>query len=445
MTDSGRDDPATGRPAADVPSRTIDPGGLGNPSGHAEPGEPPGPAIVPFAGLRRNARALVGGFLLLLVIGFVVPDLSPPPTQPPAVELLRGRIVAFLPPGREVTAPDVQIQILTGPQRGQTINGYLQGPSGQEDLPRYDIGDEVIVNASVEPDSVFISVADLYRVPVLGLLLGLFAVAVTVVGGWRGVRSLIALALTLAVIVKIVVPLILAGWEPAWVAIVAATAVTIATFLLTEGFQAQTVAAALGTFGALALTALLAVGFDALARFTTLRGSEDASYLQAIGITNIDLGGLILAAIIFGALGILDDVTVTQAAIVAELHEANPSLRGVGPGQPRDERRPVAHRGHRQHARARVCRRVAAAAGPVRRRAPGSSADRLDGDGRGRGRPGDRREHRDRRGRAADHGHRGGARGPTSAVPPHRAAAGERLGRLTVQGPDWQAPGRVAS
>jgi uncharacterized membrane protein len=287
------------------------------------------PPYVPFVGLRRNARALGGGILLLVLIGFLVPDLSPPATAPPVVELLRGRIVEFLPQGEDVTAPDVRIQVLAGPQRGETIDGYLQGPSGQQDLPRYDIGDEVIVNASLEPDNVFISVADLYRVPVLGLLLGLFAVAVTVVGGWRGVRSLIALALTLAVVIKIVVPLILAGWDPALVAIAAATGVTLATFLLTEGARPQTVAAALGTFGALALTAVLAVGFDTLARFTELRGSEDATYLQAIGITEIDLGGLILAAIIFGALGILDDVTVTQAAIVSELHDANPALRGM--------------------------------------------------------------------------------------------------------------------
>jgi uncharacterized membrane protein len=315
VTDPDHDAPAP-EPGPDVPS------GAGF-------DDPLDPAPVPFVGLRRNARALVGGILLLLAIGFLVPDLSPPPTAPPAVELLRGRIVAFLPPSGDVTAPDVQIQILAGPRRGETIDGYLQGPSGQQDLPRYDIGDEVIVSASLEPDSVYIAVADLYRVPVLGLLLGLFALAVTVVGGWRGVRSLIALGLTLAVVVKIVVPLILAGWEPAWIAIVAATAVTIATFLLTEGARPQTVAAALGTFGALALTAILAIGFDALARFTTLRGSEDASYLQAVGITAIDLGGLILAAIIFGALGILDDVTVTQAAIVSELHDANPSLRGL--------------------------------------------------------------------------------------------------------------------
>ena len=314
------------RDARDGDPAPAGPGATGTVALETEPGDA---APIPFAGLRRNARALAGGLVLLLVIGFLVPDLAPQPTKPPAVELLRGRIVAFLPAGEGGTAPDVQILILSGPQRGDTIDGYLQGPSGEVELPRYDIGDEVIVNASLQPDSAFVSVADLYRVPVLAMLLALFAVAVTVIGGWRGVRSLIALALTLAVVVKLVVPLILAGWDPAWIAILAATGVTLATFLLTEGARPQTIAAAIGTFGALALTALLAVGFDALARFTALRGSEDASYLQAIGIVDIDLGGLILAAIIFGALGILDDVTITQAAVVSELHEANPALRGV--------------------------------------------------------------------------------------------------------------------
>ena len=284
------------------------------------------PADVPFEGLRRNARALVGGFLLLLIVGFVVPDVSPPPTQAPPVELLRGRIVEFLQASADATAPDVRILVLDGPQQGQTIDGHLQGPSGQVDVPRYEVGDEVVVNASLEPDSTFISVADLYRIPSLAVLLGLFALVVTVVGGWRGVRSLIALVLTLAVIVKIVVPLILGGSDPAVVAILAATGVTIATFLLTEGARTQTVAAAIGTFVSLALVALLAVAFDDLARFTELRGSEDALFLQAVGLPDINIGSLVLAAIIFGALGILDDVTVTQAATVHELHEADPSL-----------------------------------------------------------------------------------------------------------------------
>ena len=69
------------------------------------------------------------------------------------------------------------------------------------------IGDEVIVGISPEPEGQFVAVNDLWRMPTIALLLGIFAVAVTIVGGWRGVRSLIALALTLAVITRVVVPL----------------------------------------------------------------------------------------------------------------------------------------------------------------------------------------------------------------------------------------------
>ena len=288
--------------------------------------EPDGPIEVPFRGLRRNAFALVGGLVLLLGIVFLVPDLSPPPTQPPAVELLRGTIVELLPTTADGTSPDVRLRITAGARAGETVDGFLQGPSGAKDLPRYNVGDEVVIDASQEPDGEVITVGDLYRIPVLAILLGIFAVAVTVVGGWRGVRSLIALALTLVVIVKIVVPLILAGRDPVWVAILAATGVTIATFLLTEGFRTQTVAAGVGTFASLALVAGLAIMFDQLARFTQFRGSEDATYLQAVGLPNIDIGGLLLAGIIFGALGILDDVTLTQAATVSELNAASPSL-----------------------------------------------------------------------------------------------------------------------
>jgi uncharacterized membrane protein len=283
-------------------------------------------AEVPFAGLRRHAAAIAGGLVILLAIVFLVPDLSPPPSAPPPVELHLGRIVEFLPPGDDQTAPDVRVEILAGSLKGETVDGYIQGPSGQQELPRYQVGDAVVVSASTEPEATFIAVADLYRVPVLALLIGIFAAAVTVVGGWRGVRSLIALALTLAVVIKLVVPLILAGRDPVLVAIFAATGVTIVTFLLTEGARMTTVAAAIGTFVALALTAVLAVTFDQLARFTALRGSEDAAYLQGIGLEGLDLGGLILAGIIFGALGILDDVTVTQAATVAELHAADPRV-----------------------------------------------------------------------------------------------------------------------
>ena len=291
--------------------------------------EPPASTEVPFAGLRRNARALVVGLLAVAAIFLLVPDLAPRPEGggEPLVELARGRVLEVL-PDTDPSVPNARILIVEGipggPATGDIVEAFLQGPSGLEARPDFGVGDEVIVNISTDPDAGFVAVNDRYRVPTLALLLGLFAAAVTLVGGWRGVRSLIALTLTLAVVVKIVVPLILAGHDPAGVAIAAASAVTLATFLLTEGAHRGTVAAFAGTAISLSLVAVIAVAFDALARFTPLRGSETAGFLVSLGGSEVDVGGLVLAAVIFGALGVLDDVTVTQAATVQELYDTDP-------------------------------------------------------------------------------------------------------------------------
>jgi uncharacterized membrane protein len=286
-------------------------------------------ADVPFAGLRRHARALTAGAVLLVVTFLLVPDLAPQSDVLPPVQLVHGRVVELLEVA-DPSEPDVRIEVVTGidggPATGDIVEGFLQGPNGLEARPEFAVGDEVIVNISTDPEFGFIAINDRYRVPTLALLLGVFATAVIVVGGWRGVRSLIALALTLAVIVKIVVPLILAGYDPALVAIVTASGVTVVTFLLTEGARRQTAAAAIGTAISLTLVAVLAIIFDTLARFTPLRGSESAGFLVSLGGTDVDLGGLVLAAVIFGALGVLDDVTVTQAATVQELYESDPRV-----------------------------------------------------------------------------------------------------------------------
>jgi uncharacterized membrane protein len=276
-----------------------------------------------FTGLRRNARAIAGGTILIVAL-WLMPDFTPPAAEEPPFELIHGRILALLPASNDPARPDVRIEVVGGPRHGDILEGYLQGPSGQLDLPAYAPGDEVVVSISREPDSTFIAVADRWRIPVLGAVLGLFALAVTVVGGWRGVRSVLALALTLGAVVKLVVPLLLAGWDPVPLAVAVATGVTIVTFLLTEGARRSTVAAAIGTFAALALTAGIAVVVNDAAAFTEYQGSEALAFLQTIGRADLDLGGLLLAGVIFGALGVLDDVTVTQAATVHELHEADP-------------------------------------------------------------------------------------------------------------------------
>ena len=195
----------------------------------------------------------------------------------------------------------------------------------------YEVGDDVVVTRFSGPAAGdFAAITEPWRMPLLGMVAGLFAVAVLVVGGLRGARSLVALALTLTVVVKLVVPLLLRGFDPILLAVGVAAAVTMATLLLTEGFSRITLAATIGTGAALVLTAVLAALFTAAAGFTALQGNESIAFLIPIVGDRIDLNGILLAATVFGALGVLDDVTVTQAATVEQLHRAEPAARRGG-------------------------------------------------------------------------------------------------------------------
>jgi len=161
---------------------------------------------------------------------------------------------------------------------------------------------------------------------VLEYLVGAFAIVTIVVAGWRGIRALVSLALTLVLAVKLLIPLLLAGWNPVGLAISLGTLITIASLLLTQGFTRATLAAVLGTAIALAATGVLAVITTQAARFTTAQGSEQIVYLQQLAGDRLDLSGLLLAAVIFGGLGVLNDVAISQAATVEELHAVNPSM-----------------------------------------------------------------------------------------------------------------------
>jgi uncharacterized membrane protein len=130
------------------------------------------------------------------------------------------------------------------------------------------------------------------------------------------------------VIVAFVLPSMLDGNNPQLVAIVGGTAIAYLALYLANGVRPMTTVALLGTLSALALTVGLATLFTDLARFTGAQSEE--ALIVKIGAASIDLKGLVLAGMVLGALGALNDITVTQASAVGELRQANPELSRVG-------------------------------------------------------------------------------------------------------------------
>ena len=307
----------------------VDPGGVRPPQAHADQS-----VVLPPAGAggdrvpRRAPWSILIGIALVGLV-LLLPDLTPVVQGGDStVTAYHGRIESIVTPSGppDPDSPPVtmaKVTYLEGPQAGQTVDAYLVGPGGAQSVADYKPGDEVVITISASPDAgaPFVSVSDRWRLPALGWLVALFALAVVAVGGWHGVRALVALGLTIAVIFKVLLPLLVAGYPPVTLAVVTASGVTVLTILLTEGLKRSSLAAILGTTGALAITGLLAAAATGALGFTYIAGSDLAFFTLPNG-SGLDLRGVLLAAMILGAVGVLDDVTVTQAVLVDELATA---------------------------------------------------------------------------------------------------------------------------
>ncbi|MCO8275801.1 YibE/F family protein [Actinoplanes sp. TRM 88003] len=206
---------------------------------------------------------------------------------------------------------------------GQTVEAEIpNGPGAVEVAP----GDDIVLLRLLDGEggqSQSYSIVDHQRGAELWMLGAAFALAVIAFGRWRGLTALAGLGLTFVVLLLFVVPAILDGKSPVLVAVVGAAAIMLTVLYLTHGFSMTTTIAVAGTLASLTITALLSAAATA---GTHLNGvaDETANFLS-ITEGEINMRGLLLAGIVIGSLGVLDDVTVTQSATVAELAQANPA------------------------------------------------------------------------------------------------------------------------
>lgn len=233
-----------------------------------------------------------------------------PPPQEGTCMTVQAEITSGVDDGAEVTFPTFSGPLTPDLESGDKIRvssaGAPPGPAGAEAEPVYNLTD-------IER-----------RAPMLWLALA-FAALVIAFGRLRGALSLVGLAASLAVVVVFVVPAILEGTSPLAVALVGSMAIMLLTISLAHGIGPKSLAAMLGTTVSLALVAVLALAFVGLTDLTGLAGDESA--LIQLGAEDISFTGLLLAGMVIGALGVLDDVTVSQASTVLALRSANPDLR----------------------------------------------------------------------------------------------------------------------
>ena len=275
---------------------------------------------------RTAALAIVAPLALLTVVALVWlwPSSGAIGDGAGAAPEILGRVVAV----EEQTCPDGApadvercgtVRVSVGSEDLVEVSAPLPGGLG---TPEVEVDDDVVLIRNDTPDGVAYAVVDHQRETGLWFVGLAFVLALVAFGRWRGVASLAGLAATFAILALFVIPAILDGSPPLLVAVVGSAAVVLVVLYLTHGFGLTTTMAVLGTLASLALTGALAWLSVAALHLTGVADDLSASVGASQGV---DMRGLLLAGIVIGSLGVLDDVTVTQAATVAEIANADPA------------------------------------------------------------------------------------------------------------------------
>jgi len=244
-----------------------------------------------------------------------------------------GQVVAIEPYECGVPGPGADSAAQTCATATVTVE---DGPEANEnvrlDLPPdvYGAGIEpgvrVVMNRAPgngDPDELY-SFNDFARGFPIAMLALAFAIAVIAVARLRGLASILGLTFAFFILLKFMLPGLLAGSSPVLIGLVGSSAIMLVVLYLAHGFSARTTTALLGTlFGLAMVTALGAIGQSA-ARVTGLASEENV--ILAGFAAELDLSGLVLCGIIVAGLGVLNDVTITQASAVWELHQISPDL-----------------------------------------------------------------------------------------------------------------------
>jgi uncharacterized membrane protein len=253
------------------------------------------------------------------------------PLAPGESEILRARVVEVLEEGQldqgEISQPHqlLRLEVTSGSREGQELTVEYGSLVFTNEARLFREGDRVLVERTRTMDgSDVFHVTDYVRSGPLLWLTFLFVAAAVLLSGWQGLRSLMGMGVSLVVIVAFIVPQILAGRNPVIVAIAGSVVMMGISLYLVYGWNSKTHVAVAGLLLSLIVTGVLAVWAVNWTRLSGF-GAEEAGFLQVAGV-QLDTRGLLLAGIIIGTLGALDDIAIGQSSTIAELSKANPSL-----------------------------------------------------------------------------------------------------------------------
>ncbi len=227
--------------------------------------------------------------------------------------------------GQTLIVQETKVQLSTGPSKDKILDLNFELRDGSPGAVRLEKGDKVVVGKSFIAGEESYYISDVYRLNALWFLVAVFFLLILILAGWFGVRSIFGLLFSFVVIVFYIVPKIINGGNALWIGFLGTLVIALFSIFVAHGFRSRTVIAFFSTITTIFFSLFLAVFFTNIMHLFGL-GSEEAFLLQTTPDLAFNLRGILIAGIIIGTLGVLDDITTAQSAVVEELHLANKKL-----------------------------------------------------------------------------------------------------------------------
>lgn len=224
--------------------------------------------------------------------------------------------------GSKYTQQNLKLIGLEGAYQDQVMSYFGVSEIDVVGTNIYKVGDKVLVN---ESEGNFY-ITDFVRTPYLYLLIALFILVVLSVGRFKGFKALIGLVLSFLAIIKFILPQILLGRDPFIISLIGCLFILAVIIYLSEGWNKKSHIAILSVLSSLIATLILLVIFTKLTKLTGIV-QEETVFLIGLGAKAINFKGLLLAGMLIGAVGVLDDIIIGQIEAVDQLRQANPNLK----------------------------------------------------------------------------------------------------------------------
>ncbi len=215
---------------------------------------------------------------------------------------------------------------------GSDVIEIRVGGDFQNNSIKYKPGDKILVMETISQidgkEEVSYYISDFDRTPALLLLTIIFIVITLIIGKTSSLRAFGGLIITILCVFGVMIPLIISGKNPVIVTILVGIFLVPITFVITHGANKKTFIAILGTLVALLLSGVFATIF-VKATYITGLGMEESFFIQTQSDVKINITDLIIGGIVISLLGVLDDVTITQASIVEQLRSTGSRLSSI--------------------------------------------------------------------------------------------------------------------